>query len=397
MPKSVSLFLFYLLPCTKDDAHSSKRTQRLVSSFGQDMVYAITYGKTKFPKHIILPFAIKSLTGNVGLIHTVNRLGHSVSYSQLDLVTVYPTHSSIWSQCILLPARLGHSVSYSQLDLVTVYPTPSSTWSQCILLPARLGHSVSYSQLDLVTVYPTHSSIWSQCILLPARLSHSVSYSQLDLVTVYPTPSSTWSQCILLPARLGHSVSYSQLEEIYKKLSLSVGDVPLPANIYPGVFTTLAWNNIDRLEETISGEGTSHSVNVIAVQTKLVDPQPLKVMLSVDQTRKFSISTPPLMLPMYNVGQREGVQHEPQVSRLTPKLWFSLPERRTSSGSWHACQDKKICQHSDSRRCYCRSRQCGVPTHHQCSRYVYSYCQRGAQPVTDHYVVFRVDSGRVCL
>ena len=233
MPKSVSLFLFYLLPCTKDDSHSSKRTRRLVSSFGQDMVYAITYGKTKFPKHIILPFAIKSLTGNVGLIHTVNRLGHSVSYFQLDLVTVYPTHSSIWSQCILLPARLGHSVSYSQLDLVTVYPTPSSK-----------------------------------------RLTQ---------------PS------------------------VYKKLSLSVGDVPLPANIYPGVFTTLAWNNIDRLEETISGEGTSDRVNGIAVQTKLVDPQPLKVMLSVDQTRKFSISTPPLMLPMYNVGQREGVQHEPQV------------------------------------------------------------------------------------
>ena len=103
---------------------------------------------------------------------------------------MYPTPSSTWSQCILLTARLGHSVSYSQLDLVTAYPTHSSTWSQRILLPARLGHSVSYSQLDLVTVYPTPSSTWSQCILLTARLGHSVSYSQLDLVTVYPTPSS---------------------------------------------------------------------------------------------------------------------------------------------------------------------------------------------------------------
>ena len=234
MPKSVSLFLFYLLIGTKDDAHASKRAQRLVSSFDQDTVYAITYGKTKTPKHNILSFAIKSLTGNVELIHTLDRLGHSVSYSQLDLVTVYPTHSSTLSQCILLPARLGHSVSYSQIDLVTVYPTHSSTWSQCILLLARLGHSVSYSQLDLVTVYPTPCSkrltqplstigytvTWSQCILLPARLGHSVSYSQLDLVTVYPTPSSTWSQCIQLPARLGHIVSYSLLEEIDTALCL---------------------------------------------------------------------------------------------------------------------------------------------------------------------------------
>ncbi|CAM4585360.1 unnamed protein product [Leuciscus chuanchicus] len=33
--------------------------------------------------------------------------------------------------------------------------------------------------------------------------------------------------------------------------------IPLPANIYPGIFTTLAYDNIDRLEETISGAGTA--------------------------------------------------------------------------------------------------------------------------------------------
>ena len=211
-------------------------------------------------------------TGNVELINTLNRLGYSVSYSQLDLVTVYPTHSSTWPQCILLTARLGHSVSYSQLDLVTVYPTHSSTWSQCILLTARLGHSVSYSQLDLVTVYPTHSSTWSQCILLTARLGHSVSYSQ-EIDTAL---------CL-------------------QKLSLSESDVPLPANIHPGIFTTLAWDNIDRLEESISVEGTPHRVNGTVVQTKLVDPQPPKVLPLVDNTKKRSINTPPLMLSMYNV------------------------------------------------------------------------------------------------
>ena len=84
IPKSVSLFLFYLLTCTKDDAHASKRAQRLVNTFIQDVIYAITYDKTKPPKRIILPFAIKSLTGNFELIHTLDRLGHSVSYSQLE-------------------------------------------------------------------------------------------------------------------------------------------------------------------------------------------------------------------------------------------------------------------------------------------------------------------------
>ena len=47
-----------------------------------------------------------------------------------------------------------------------------------------------------------------------------------------------------------------------------------------------------------------HSVNGITVQTKLVDPQSSKVLPSVDKTKKKIISTPPLMLSMYNIGQR---------------------------------------------------------------------------------------------
>ena len=57
---------------------------RLADSFGQDFVYAITCGKTKPVKHIVLPFAVRLLTGNVELVHILNQLGHSVSYSQVE-------------------------------------------------------------------------------------------------------------------------------------------------------------------------------------------------------------------------------------------------------------------------------------------------------------------------
>ena len=43
----------------------------------------------------------------------------------------------------------------------------------------------------------------------------------------------------------------------------------LSASIKPYVFTNLAWDNIDRLEETLTGKGTSHRVNSIAVQPKV--------------------------------------------------------------------------------------------------------------------------------
>ncbi len=64
--------------------------------------------------------------------------------------------------------------------------------------------------------------------------------------------------------KFGHSVSYSQLEEnetalCLQKLATGLNQrVALPAFIKPYVFTNLAWDNIDRLEETLSGKGTSH-------------------------------------------------------------------------------------------------------------------------------------------
>ena len=74
------------------------------------------------------------------------------------------------------------------------------------------------------------------------------------------------------------------------------------------MFTTLAWDNIDRLEETLSGENTSHRVNGIAVQPKAIDHQTPKILPAVERLKKRSISTPALILPTYNVGQQVGPQ-----------------------------------------------------------------------------------------
>lgn len=49
---------------------------------------------------------------------------------------------------------------------------------------------------------------------------------------------------------------------------------PTTSDIRPFISTTLAWDNIDRLEETLSGEGTSHRVNGIAVQAYHFGPHP---------------------------------------------------------------------------------------------------------------------------
>ena len=52
--------------------------------------------------------------------------------------------------------------------------------------------------------------------------------------------------------RCVHGIVYSQI--VYKALTPD-NEVPLPENIQAYVNTTLAWDNLDRLDETLSGEG----------------------------------------------------------------------------------------------------------------------------------------------
>ena len=84
MPKSIAHLFQTILSGGEDSANPSERVQRLTKSLGSDLIYAVSCGKNKPRKHILLPFAVKSLTGNVELIQILNRLGHGISYSQLE-------------------------------------------------------------------------------------------------------------------------------------------------------------------------------------------------------------------------------------------------------------------------------------------------------------------------
>jgi len=74
--------------------------------------------------------------------------------------------------------------------------------------------------------------------------------------------------------RCGHGVAYSQIEELNTELCLQKmamtpeNTIPFPDNIKPHISTSIAWDNIDRFEETLSGVGTSHRVNGIARQAR---------------------------------------------------------------------------------------------------------------------------------
>ena len=120
-------------------------------------------------------------------------------------------------------------------------------------------------------------------------------------------------ELIQLLNRLGHGIAYTQLEEIdtslcLQKLAMAAENcIPLPGNIHPYTSTTLAFDNIDRIEGTLSGGGTSHCVNGIAAQPAVCGgPHPEKVLPKVDKSKQRLCAVLEEPLPIYNIGQRTG-------------------------------------------------------------------------------------------
>lgn len=49
-----------------------------------NIINVVTNAVVVTPNHLLLPWTIKTVTGNIELIRTLNRLGHSCSYSKLE-------------------------------------------------------------------------------------------------------------------------------------------------------------------------------------------------------------------------------------------------------------------------------------------------------------------------
>jgi hypothetical protein len=118
--------------------------------------------------------------------------------------------------------------------------------------------------------------------------------------------------------KFGHGMSYSQLEEndtalCLQKLATGLNQkVVLPASIKPHVFTNLAWDNIDRLEETLTGKGTSYRVNGIAVQAKVYGPHlPRAELPRIEKRKQRSVNIEHQELEVYVAGARVGPQPLP--------------------------------------------------------------------------------------
>lgn len=95
----------------------------------------------------------------------------------------------------------------------------------------------------------------------------------------------------------------------------------------------VAWDNIGRLDKTVSGEENSNRVNDIVVQLKL-DHILQNVLPDIAKSNERRMSPSPFLLPAYDVGQRLGptkiqnvefdTSKEVQDARIKILVWIHI-------------------------------------------------------------------------
>eukprot|EP00112_Aurelia_sp_Birch-Aquarium-sp1_P017646 Seg411.7 transcript_id=Seg411.7/GoldUCD/mRNA.D3Y31 product="hypothetical protein" protein_id=Seg411.7/GoldUCD/D3Y31 len=80
------LGLFFKTLLSQKDSHNmiGEKVERLVDSFSQDVMHAVSKGKFLTPKHAAVGLGLHSLTGQKLPITILARLGHSISYDTVN-------------------------------------------------------------------------------------------------------------------------------------------------------------------------------------------------------------------------------------------------------------------------------------------------------------------------
>ena len=118
VPENVIKFLRCLL--TGGDEAGSRKVNRLVRSFGEDLSRATTKGQWKLPKHILLCMTLWHLYRSAKLVTLINRFGHCESYSfsfELETalaISVQESSQMLTSQIVRNPG--GESLFHSDFD-----------------------------------------------------------------------------------------------------------------------------------------------------------------------------------------------------------------------------------------------------------------------------------------
>ena len=186
-------------------------------------------------------------------------------------------------------------------------PTITELNPDNVQLPNHLQHLLSYLLHGSLMKSEKTTSL-EQDIIYTIHKGRFVTPKQLLLPFAVKVKSMTGNvELIKILKKLVHGVSYSKLLEVdtanaIQKIVSSSGLIP--DEIQPLQQISLVYDNIDRLEETLSGGGTTHSVNGISMQKAFIGSKLPPESVDVPKSKQRSIYVEPLQLPVVNVRTR---------------------------------------------------------------------------------------------
>ena len=194
-----------------------------------------------------------------------------------------PQPDELNSEYVKLPKSL---TEFLNVLLTSRRPGKSHKWQ---LLVNSLGQDLVFAVTGGITVTAKH--------ILLARTVKSLT-GNVEMIKILN--------------RLGHCICYSKLEELdtllyLRKISQDLDKgIILPPSTHPCIPTILAFDNIDRLEETLSGGGTSHRVNGIIIQAQISTAELPPFQIPAYKKKARSIRPVQHQIQDYNADERKG-------------------------------------------------------------------------------------------
>ena len=148
------------------------------------------------------------------------------------------------------------------------------------------------------------------------------------------------AQLIGLLNGFGHATSHTKVLEhdtALAKKEIQNGENKVPSCLQEGVYTTLVWDNNDFGEETLSGRGTTHNTNGIAIQHKPAPiDQPPETSVSVKKTKERTLKAPEeVLVPFFGTKKANPQPLGPELKLQKEEPEYSEPiqaARRIDNG-----------------------------------------------------------------
>ena len=77
---------------------TGEKMQRKVQSLGEDFIYSVSNGKLRTKKHVLLSFCVKRKTGSKDVLKWLNRLGHGISYDEVNVLETFLAEQAVYNQ-----------------------------------------------------------------------------------------------------------------------------------------------------------------------------------------------------------------------------------------------------------------------------------------------------------